>query len=175
MQLSQIAATLQKTAGEEVRRRPRRSGASERSVRSRVTKFRKSLCSRPSDAEIVFYRLMALVMLLTLAFSNVETVLGVLRDGEVHHESSASAAAHALQAQGEHGHEDGRTQGTEHEHGPQHEHGTTADHCTHQHGNLTTSRAPALALLAFTIPDLFFEPSLWLDRFSEPSFRPPQA
>ena len=114
-------------------------------------------------------------MLLLLTASNVETVLGVLRDGEVHHESSATAAAHAMQGQGEHGHEDGRPQGPEHEHGPQHEHGTPADHCTHQHGNLTTTQAPTLAILAFTIPQVFPEPSLWLDRFSEPSFRPPQA
>ena len=114
-------------------------------------------------------------MLLTLTFSNVETVLGVLRDGEVHHESAAAAATHALQTQGEHGHEDGRPAGPEHEHGPQHEHGTAADHCTHQHGNLTAPQAPALQVLAVSIPQPFLEPFLWLDRFSEPSFRPPQA
>lgn len=157
------------------RRVPVPTPTSERSVGCRVFRFWEPLCSRPSDAEIVLHRLTALLMLLTLAFSNVETVLGVLRDGEVHHESSAVAAGHAMQAQGEHGHEDGRTQGPEHEHGPQHEHGTPADHCTHQHGNLTTSQAPTLAILAFTIPQVFSESSLWLDRLSEPFSPPPQA
>ena len=144
-------------------------------MRCRVTKYWKSLCSRPPDVEIVLHRLAALLMLLTLTFSNVETVLGVLRDGEVHHENSGAAAAHAMQSQGEHGHEDGKSQGPEHDHGPQHEHGTPADHCTHQHGNLTTALPPTLAILAFTISQVFPEPSIWLDRFSEPFSPPPQA
>ena len=111
----------------------------------------------------------ALLMLFTIAFSQTETVMGLLRDGVVHHESAAAAAVHALAAEGEHGHEDGAP------HGPNHEHGTPADHCTHQHGNLFTPRSPDLAILGYTIPQVFIEPSLLFDRFSEPAFHPPQA
>ncbi|MEX2584426.1 MAG: hypothetical protein WD766_14245 [Gemmatimonadota bacterium] len=114
-------------------------------------------------------RFAALLMLLIVTFSNVETVTGVIRDGTVHHESAAAAAGHAAQAKGEHGHEDGAP------HGPQHEHGTQSDHCMHQHGNLLTPRAPTFAIVTHTIPQSFLEPLLWLERFTEPSFRPPQA
>lgn len=108
-------------------------------------------------------------MLLTVTFSDAETVMGLLRDGSIHHESTASAATHASFSGGEHGHEDGLPHGTEHQHG------TPADHCTHQHGPLFTPRPLGLAILSYTLPESFLEPSLWLDRFSEPSFRPPQA
>ena len=114
-------------------------------------------------------RLAAVLMLFTVAFSNAETVMGVLRDGTVHHESNAVAAAHALAHTGEHGHEDQAP------HGPKHEHGTPADHCTHQHGAQVTQRAPELALLEHTFSTGFLEPLLWQDRFSEPFSPPPQA
>ena len=76
--------------------------------------------------------LVALVLLVGYATSSAEVVLGEVRDGEVHHESTAAALDHTQSAstQGEHGHED---DGQEAEHGPEHEHGTPADHCTHSH------------------------------------------
>ena len=113
--------------------------------------------------------LAALLMLLTTTFSQAEAVVGVLRDGAVHHESAGAAALHAVAGQGEHGHEDGVP------HGPNHEHGTSADHCTHQHGNLFTPGSPDLAIRGYTIPQVFVEPPLWFDHFSEPAFHPPQA
>lgn len=123
-----------------------------------------------SDTEIVFRRLVAFFMLLAVTFSYGETVTGMLRDGAVHHEESAATAAlHAIAAQGEHGHEDGSS------HGPGHEHGTPADHCTHQHGTEFGPRSPGLAVFSCTIPDIFLEPSLRLDHPYEPSFRPPRA
>lgn len=117
----------------------------------------------------MLHRLAAVLMLFTIAFSQTETVMGLLRDGGVHHESAAAAAVHSEYGQGEHGHEDGAP------HGPEHEHGTPADHCTHQHGNLFTPKSPVLAILSYTIPQVFLEPPLWFDRFSEPAFHPPRA
>ncbi|MQA91855.1 MAG: hypothetical protein GEU90_16805 [Gemmatimonas sp.] len=114
-------------------------------------------------------RLAAVLMLLTIAFSQMETVMGVLRDGKVHHDSAATAALHALNGQGEHGHEDGAP------HGPKHEHGTPADHCTHQHGAQVNQRAPELAILEHVFSTAFLEPLLWRDRFTEPFSPPPQA
>lgn len=143
---------------------------SEPSMRCRVTLGSwTSAYSRPFNSEIVLHRLAALLMLLTITFSSAETVVGLLRDGAVHHESSAEAATHALMAQGEHGHEDGA------QHGPNHEHGTPADHCTHQHGPVFSPRSPVFVVLSHTVPVVFLEPSLWLDHLDEPSFRPPQA
>ena len=114
-------------------------------------------------------RLIALLMLVTVAGSSVESVVGQLRDGAIHHESISDAAAHASVSHGEHGHED------ESSHGPDHQHGTPTDHCTHQHG--TPLRAPrvVLSLILRPISYSFVEPFVWSDRFSEPSFRPPQA
>jgi len=76
--------------------------------------------------------LIAFALLLGYATSSAEVVLGEVRDGEVHHESTAAALDHtqAASAQGEHGHED---EGQHPEHGPEHEHGTSGDHCTHSH------------------------------------------
>ena len=108
-------------------------------------------------------------MLLAITFSSAETVMGLLRDGSVHHETMASAASHSVLTGGEHGHEDGVPHGTEHQHG------TPADHCTHQHGTFFTPRPLGLGMLVYSLPEAFLEPPFWLDRFSEPSFRPPQA
>ena len=57
--------------------------------------------------------------------------MGLLRDGSVHHESSAAAAVHHETSRGDHGHEDS---GTGAKHGSGHQHGTSSDHCTHAHG-----------------------------------------
>lgn len=99
-------------------------------------------------------RLLALAALVTLAFgSNVEPLVGTLRDGRVHHESSAAAIAHHSVAAGEHGHEDATGQPAHHQqHGPQHQHGTAADHCTHTHGlAMPAGNAAAFAILAVTV------------------------
>jgi hypothetical protein len=108
-------------------------------------------------------------MLLMVAFSQAETVLGQLRDGAVHHESSTSAAVHSLSGQGEHGHEDSA------QHGPEHQHGTAADHCTHQHGAQVNQRAIAPSILGVTIAPDFVAPLLLLGRTAAPFFRPPRA
>lgn len=91
-------------------------------------------------------RLLALVLLLLGAASSLESVVGELRDGAVHHESAATAAFHAPEARGDHGHEDGSLPGN-HRHSQGHEHGTGSDHCTHQHGT---------ALLVERFDPLFF-------------------
>jgi hypothetical protein len=123
----------------------------------------------------VLHRCAALLMLLTLTFSNAETVFGVLRDGTVHHESAASAAVHSSLRHGEHGHEDAGQGNSEQEHGPKHEHGTSADHCTHQHGNLTAAGPLRFTILGYNVPQVFLEPPLGSDRFTEPFSPPPQA
>lgn len=79
----------------------------------------------------MFRRLTALLMLVATTTGSVETTMGEVRDGEVHHESVAAAANHAHEARGDHGHEDSNTHA---ERGPDHQHGTAADHCTHAHG-----------------------------------------
>lgn len=121
------------------------------------------------NSEIVLHRLAALLMLLTVTFSYGETVIGVLRDGTVHHESTAAAATHALFAQGEHGHEDGSS------HGSDHEHGTPADHCTHHHGTVLHPRSPGVVTFSHASTQVFLEPRAWLDHADKPTLRPPQA
>lgn len=92
-------------------------------------------------------RLPALLMLFALSVSFSEPLLGVLRDGVVHHESASAAAVHSVMDRGEHGHEDdGSLPG--HSHGEGHQHGTGADHCTHQHGQA------APATVAFDVPSV---------------------
>lgn len=65
----------------------------------------------------------------------LEPAWGLLRDGQVHHETTASAGVHAqVTGSGDHGHEDGSDREPGHSHAPGHQHGTSADHCTHMHG-----------------------------------------
>lgn len=75
-------------------------------------------------------RLRALIMLLLIANSFLEAVVGVVRDGAVHHESAALAAAHAQHFAGDHSHEDSVPTGERYREGS-HEHGTASDYCTH--------------------------------------------
>ena len=77
-------------------------------------------------------RIFALVIVLWVAFWNLEPLLGVARDGAVHHESTVEAVRHADAGSGDHGHEDPGAD--DHDHAPGHTHGTGADHCTHHHG-----------------------------------------
>ena len=75
--------------------------------------------------------LVGLALLLGYGSASVEAVLGELRDGDVHHETTVEALNHASHdGTGEHGHED---DGAHSAHGPEHEHGTSGDHCTHAH------------------------------------------
>lgn len=85
-------------------------------------------------------RLVALLALVLMVGSIAEPALGVLRDGAVHHETTASAAVHAGQSAGDHGHEESPP--FDHQHGRHHQHGTGADHCTHQHGLALLTDAP---------------------------------
>jgi len=119
-------------------------------------------------------RALALLMLVLTFGSGVESVVGLLRDGEVHHESGASAVAHAAQSSGgDHGHEDAAPSGA-HRHGRGHEHGTTNDHCTHTH---SVALAP---VFAFSLPAREFvltyaEPVVHTGTGPRPLFHPPRA
>ncbi|MEX2295623.1 MAG: hypothetical protein WD804_04810 [Gemmatimonadota bacterium] len=86
-------------------------------------------------------RALALVVLAALLGSKAEAVVGELRDGDVHHETTAKALAHQQDPHGAHAHDavnagdeggpvsDGSADG-----GQDHEHGSSSDHCTHVHG-----------------------------------------
>jgi len=89
----------------------------------------------------VLRRLLSVLALSGFLLAGVfEPAFGLLRDGQVHHETAASASTHTSAA-GEHGHEDGATQ-PGHPHAPSHQHGTSSDHCTHVHGIGLTSTQP---------------------------------
>ena len=82
-------------------------------------------------------RFIGIALLILAPASAVEPVVGVVRDGAVHHESAATAATHRdAGSQGGHGHEDSV---------PTHQHGTPADHCTHAHGVACMETAAALS------------------------------
>lgn len=119
-------------------------------------------------------RSIALLILFGTFGSNAESVVGVLRDGEVHHESPVAAAQHAANGVGEHGHEDAAPSGS-HQHGKEHEHGTSGDHCTHTHS------VPLLLVFTRAFPvkesavGYVEPPALHLGRISHPLFHPPKA
>lgn len=121
---------------------------------------------------VLLRRTVAALALLTFFGSSAEAVEGMLRDGEVHHESGAQAAAHAGSG-GEHGHEDGPL--SDHsEHGSGHEHGTSSDHCTHQHGTALPAGqnpAPRMSAEVTLVPDAPGHPA----RISTTLFHPPRA
>ena len=117
-------------------------------------------------------RWFALFLMFALTVSFAEPVLGELRDGEVHHESGAAAAFHALEADGEHGHEDAGSPA--HEHGGEHQHGTGADHCTHQHGTATPTTV-AFAILPTTTIRHAAHPQVRLRWSPSRLFQPPRA
>ena len=118
-------------------------------------------------------RLLSLLVLFSVALSSAESVLGELRDGEVHHESNIEALMHAASnGGGHHGHEGGGKHS--HSHDGEHQHGTGADHCTHQHGApLTTAFGFSLAT-AFTSMRVA-EPPLHLSHSASGLFHPPRA
>ncbi len=118
-------------------------------------------------------RLLALTLLILTSAASMEEVVGVVRDGEVHHESTVAAATHAQASAGDHGHEDTAHSG-EHRHGEGHDHGTTGDHCTHTHGPavLTTTPPP---LLVETDEELVTESALPRAIVSDGFAHPPRA
>lgn len=107
-------------------------------------------------ASMSLRRWFSFVLMFVLTAGSAEPVLGMMRDGEVHHESGIAAAEHSVSARGDHGHED--VGAPDHEHGAQHQHGTSADHCTHQHGTPLPARA-----------DFAFAPSISVHVETEPS------
>lgn len=114
-----------------------------------------------------------IVLLFATLGSFVEPLLGELRDGETHHETSVAAADHASRARGDHGHEDAGA--PSHEHGGEHRHGTQADHCTHQHGTAVATPAFAFRPFAPTRADPPLEPQLHVGRSLSVLFHPPRA
>src|SRR5688572_13702768 len=89
-------------------------------------------------------RCLSLALFLGYSASTGEATIGPLRDGAVHHESPASAAAHQEASRGDHGHED---PGAGAEHGSDHQHGTSGDHCTHAHGMGLPSASAMVAIM----------------------------
>lgn len=92
----------------------------------------------------------------------VEPVVGVVRDGGVHHETAVEAAAHSSLASADHAHEHNESSETPAPDGTEtsHEHGSNADHCTHSHGIAYP------AVLCFD----FFTTTSWLETdFSQPN------
>ena len=81
-------------------------------------------------------RLTATLVFFAWALMSVESVVGELRDGDVHHESVSEAVRHRAASAGGLGHEHGEAGGGEQgsEQDDQHQHGSSADHCTHRHG-----------------------------------------
>lgn len=118
--------------------------------------------------------LVALVLLTSFAASSLEAVTGLMRDGAVHHETTAAAATHAAGATGEHGHESVE-EGPEQDHGPDHRHGTGSDHCTHTHGSALTASPLQLTWTTFAGPTA--QPSLPAptDHQVRPLLHPPRA
>lgn len=118
--------------------------------------------------------LMALVLLVSFATSSLEAVSGVVRDGEVHHETAATAAVHAMQSAGEHGHESAQ-EGLDQEHGSDHQHGTGSDHCTHTHGTPLTPSPTAFACVAPGVVITAPASRLPTGPAFQPLLRPPQV
>ena len=118
-------------------------------------------------------RLIALTLLVLTSASSMEAVAGVMRDGEVHHENPAVAAAHAQTSPGDHGHEDAANS-DEHRHDEGHEHGTSTDHCTHVHSvALLNSPPPQLAV---ETAELFFTENVFPPEIVSEGFaHPPRA
>ncbi|MFQ5549615.1 MAG: DUF2946 family protein [Gemmatimonadales bacterium] len=70
-----------------------------------------------------------------ILISALEPIVGLVNDGDVHHESALVAASHSGSTPAQHAHEDLRHQSSDGKHDG-HEHGSAADHCTHAHGAL---------------------------------------
>lgn len=121
----------------------------------------------------MLHRLIAVSLLVLTSASNVEAVIGSLRDGEVHHEDLASALSHASAGGDEHGHEDA-SEPSRHRHNDDHEHGTSSDHCTHQHG-IAVLPSFAFVILAPEGDIAYADPLLRHPLISETLVHPPRA
>lgn len=100
----------------------------------------------------------AFLLLAAIMGFTVEPVMGVVRDGEVHHETAVEAATHSGLLHADHAHEQGDSPATGDTQGD-HEHGSNADHCTHSHG----VAHPAMLSFGFFTTIALFETS-----FSQP-------
>lgn len=124
-------------------------------------------------------RVTALVMIVTTLAATFEVGFGLAREGEVHHETTVEAVAHAsmrASPTGEHGHEDHGAEhvrpDADHEH---HDHGTCVDHCTHLHGPAVPAvglGAVAVNVLAVPAPS---EVTFRDDPVASDLFEPPRA
>ena len=86
---------------------------------------------------IMIKRLTATLMIFAWALMSVESVVGEMRDGDVHHESVSKAMQHRVASAGGFAHEHGEEPGLEEQGDEQdrdHQHGSSTDHCTHVHG-----------------------------------------
>lgn len=123
----------------------------------------------PSSLRRYLRRGIALLILTAYAASAAEAVVGVVRDGQVHHESALTAAVHRAAHVSQHGYEH-LARGS---HDTGHEPGAPSDHCTHVHGvSLPTLChfelvAPTLAARERVVP---LTPS---DVVPTPRLRPP--
>lgn len=114
-------------------------------------------------------RLTAALLLFSPSAWSLEAGLGMSREGNVHHESLATAMDHQSGASGEHGHEDGGPV----DHGPKHRHGTAADHCTHVHGIGLASVCPDIEAPVLAIPPRAAS-SPRIERATTPDVPPPR-
>lgn len=83
-------------------------------------------------------RAMALLLLTSTFGLRTESIVGEVRDADVHHETTAEAWVHSHDPHGAHAH-DATAVGADpsdqsDERGSDHEHGSGSDHCTHAHG-----------------------------------------
>jgi hypothetical protein len=91
-------------------------------------------------------RSVTLFVLIMMMASRAEAVTGEVRDGDVHHESTAEAVVHAQDPHGAHAHDGADavndqapeptkdTRAAPEDGTSSHEHGSASDHCTHVHG-----------------------------------------
>ena len=113
------------------------------------------------------WRAVAIALVTLTPAAAAESVLGVVRDGAVHHESAAAAAAHRdAGPQSGHGHDDSV---------PSHQHGTPADHCTHVHGLAVIISAAPLSFGAPVSAQHQADPFIFASRSSLDAFHPPRA
>lgn len=92
----------------------------------------------------------AFILLLGVAVFSVEPGIGALRDGDVHHESGAVAAVHAVLGHFDQAHHNDDAPPTRSAPVGGHRHGTLNDHCTHQHSVVP---AAALAVAPDPLPE----------------------
>ena len=92
-------------------------------------------------------RVTAALMLIGTGIGRFEPLVGLSRDGAVHHEGPVAATQHAtVHSDGlEHRHD---SESAPREHGSEQRPGTGADHCTHVHGPAVIGESPTLLLRA---------------------------